>query len=195
MTTGPAPIHYPSDKTIRELTHWMLDQHQGWDSPPLFFGLAADSSGELAVPAGPLHNDETDASQMDPVHYLAAQMKHSGIPLWGFGLLFEGYCEEFTPEETASGEMRRIMLEGRLPDRPMAEEMCNAVIYDARGNEWVALTYRYLPERGISELFTPAMEITRPPLGLSGYLWSAALLLDPANRPRVLEMVAASEDE
>ncbi|WP_024801086.1 hypothetical protein [Nocardia sp. BMG51109] len=195
MTIGPAPIYYPKDASIRDLTHWMLEQHEDWGAAPMFFGLAAHPSGELAVTAGPLENEETEESAMNPVHFRAAQMKHTGMPLWGFGLVFEGYCEEFTAEETASGEMRRIMLEGRMPERPTAEEMANAVIYDARGNEWVALTYRYLPERGISDLFTPADEFTKPPLGMSGYLWSAAMLLDPANRPRVLEMVAADEDD
>ncbi|MBB5913517.1 hypothetical protein BJY24_002384 [Nocardia transvalensis] len=195
MATRPAPIHYPKDVSIRDLTHWMLDQHHEWDSEPLFFGFAADPSGEMSITGGPLENKDTATSEMNPVHFRAARMKHTGSPLWGFGLVFEGYCEEFTPEETASGEMRRIILEGRLPDRPTAEEMVNAVIYDARGNEWVALTYRYLPERGISDLFTPAADFTKPPLGMAGYLWSAALLLDPANRLRVLEMVADDEDE
>ncbi|WP_280364625.1 hypothetical protein [Nocardia wallacei] len=194
MTTGPVTIHYPNDEAIRDLTHWMLDQHREWDSAPIFFGFAADAGGEMTVTAGPLENEETTESAMHPVHLRAAHLKHTGMPLWGFGLVFEGYCEEFTPEETASGETRRIMLEGRLPDRPTAEEMANAVIYDARGNEWVALTYRYLPERGVSDLFTPATAFTKPPLGLSGYLWSAALLLDPSNRLRVLEIIAADEE-
>ncbi|WP_454195244.1 hypothetical protein [Nocardia sp. Marseille-Q1738] len=195
MTTESAPIHYPKDESIRALAHWMLDQHQEWDSPPMFFGFASDPSGELAIAAGPLHSEEAEESGLNPVHFRAAQLKQARMPLWGFGLLFEGYCEDLTPEEAASDELRRTMLDGHFHERPTADEMCNAVIYDARGNEWVALTYRYLPERGISELFTPADAITKPPLGMSGFLWSAALLLDPANRARVVEIVAADDDE
>ena len=160
----------------------------------MFFGLAAQPGGHLAVTAGPLESDETAGSEMNPVHFRAGQMRRTGMPLWGFGLMFEGYCEEFSAAETESGETRRIMLEGRMSERLTAEEMVNAVIYDARGNEWVALLYRYLPERGICDLYTPATDFTQPPIGLSGYLWSAAMLLDPANRPRVLEMVADDED-
>lgn len=192
---GPASIHYLRDESIRALARWMLDHHEGWGSPPMFFGFAADADGELAIAAGPLHDDEAEESGIHPVHFRAAQLKKARLPLWGFGLLFEGFCEEFSPEEIASGEVRRTMLAGHFHERPTADEMCNAVIYDARGNEWAALIYRYLPDRGVSELFTPADTITKPPLGMAGFLWSAALLLDPANRARVFAIVAADEDE
>jgi hypothetical protein len=194
VATVPAAINYPRDESIRALTHWMLDHHKEWDSAPMFFGLACNGEGELAIAAGPLHSEETEESGMNPVHFRAAQLKQAHMPLWGFGLLFEGYCEEFTAEEAASDEVRRTLLEGRIHERATADEMCNAVIYDARGNEWTALIYRYLPDRGICDLYTPADAITKPPLGMSGFLWSAALLLDPGNRERVLEIVAADED-
>jgi hypothetical protein len=73
----------------------------------------------------------------------------AGRQIWGFGLVRWTRGELFTSAGGMPEELLRALAERSLGDRPSADDLCAATVFDSRGRSYNAVTYRHLPDLGV----------------------------------------------
>lgn len=118
-----------------------------------------------------------------------------GRQLWGFGLACWMVGEMFTGNGAVPEEMLRAMAGRPMKDRPTADELCAAMVFDARGRSYNAAKYVHMPELGATSWQDNPLEdstsidtrIARFDAGLmSAHVWAAAITQDPTRNRAVI---------
>jgi len=104
----------------------------------------------------------------------------SRIPLWGFGMCYDGSAR-FTFGADASSIAMRLKVRV-APMQPDPGAMCAAVLFDRTGSRYDLL--RIGGDRETTSMYFPAAENPYPPPGVFSRLWTAAITLDPAHLER-----------
>ncbi|ATL72524.1 hypothetical protein CRH09_39835 (plasmid) [Nocardia terpenica] len=119
-----------------------------------------------------------------------------GRQLWGFGLACWMVGELFTGNGEVPEGALRAMAEGRMKDRPTADELCAAMVFDARGRSYNAVMYVHMPELGVTSWHDDTLEdsasidewIGRFDAGVvSAHVWAAAITQDATRNRAVLQ--------
>ena len=132
----------------------------------------------------------------------AAGQLISRIPgrLWGFGLSYWAIGELLSGSESIPEDLLADAAAGRLRERPTADEICAATIFDARGREYTSALYIHMPELGPTTWESNTLDgadssrawIDRFDEGIvSAHVWAAAIALDPGRNRNVLSRLRA----
>lgn len=127
-------------------------------------------------------------------------LRLGGRDVWGFGLACQMHGELFTDTGTPRGavpdEVLSAMDGGPLEDRPAAEKLCAAMVYDARGRAYHSIMSLHMPELGRTSWLENTLEnkasinawIGRYYAGVpSAHAWAAAITQDAARNRAVLQ--------
>ncbi|WP_156959840.1 hypothetical protein [Nocardia sp. BMG51109] len=118
---------------------------------------------------------------------------------WGFGFAYFGWVEAFDPEHPIPEDLRRAFDEGRMTERPEAEQVYAAHVFDARGMSYAS----YLPAHSSGLDVVTDDDDTRDRVddmvalfrdgSLCAEVWATALTLDSAGNADVLERLLTIE--
>ncbi|WP_280404550.1 hypothetical protein [Nocardia brasiliensis] len=110
-----------------------------------------------------------------------------GRQFWGFGLACWMMGELFSGADGIPVDALRAMTDGPMKDRPTADELCAAMVFDARGHSYNAVMYVHMPELGITSWHHDTLEsgastdewARRFDAGVvSAHVWAAAISQD-----------------
>lgn len=203
MTTPARTIYVPDEQTIEAVLADMLTQRaaattEGVADCVVHFWALGDVDGIVpdvfwgeVDPSG-CHEDGSPI-----LEYATQSLEH--IPgLWGFGISGVGWVEAFTSPEEVPAEAKVAAALGVLSERPNAEQVVGATIYDGRGGAHTSYIGLHTPELGTTHLsfdtYTRTSELVADFHGgsLAAHTWAAALHLDKdANRAALVVLRAA----
>ncbi|WP_330228881.1 hypothetical protein OHA40_22625 [Nocardia sp. NBC_00508] len=184
-------IRYPPSATVDAILATMMAERSADTAAPdadtiHFWGFAcADhpTTQEAAHTAIVVDPDAERSPILDAAEWLIRRFPGR---LWGFGLAYRTIGEMFTGPGGVPQDAIQAAMTGRLHERPAADEVCAATIFDARGFTYTSLTYAHLPELGPTptwvgdtrtnteswiELFDRRV--------VAAHAWAAAITLDP----------------
>lgn len=73
----------------------------------------------------------------------------AGRRIWGFGLVRWTRGELFASDGGVPDELLRALNTQSMADRPGADELCAATVFDSRGRSYNAVQYKHLPDLGM----------------------------------------------
>ncbi|WP_280242715.1 hypothetical protein [Nocardia abscessus] len=181
----PAPL--PPVHMVQAALSYMLTAHRCEDGPVVYsFGTGEDAT--IGIKACPVDFLPPTAEEIHPYRRATRGLRASApIPLWGFGLSYDGYAEFSTVD--ASPEMRAALAAGTLSTRPNARRVCATTIFDYTGDRRDLL--RIDGQTNTTAIHIPGETNPFPPPGPEAHLWSAAIALDPANPARLASQPSA----
>jgi hypothetical protein len=154
----------------------------------------ADTAAGVAHTVVDLDSDPMKSPILDAAEGLIARLPRR---LWGFGLASPMVGELFTGNDGGVPEdVRRAMDGGPLKDRPTADDLCAAMVFDARGWSYNAVTYMHMPQLGATSWHDDTLAdsasidgwIDRFDAGVpSAHAWAAAIMRDAAGNRSVLQ--------
>ncbi|WP_157110887.1 hypothetical protein [Nocardia anaemiae] len=205
---GPnAAIRYPRRSTLEVILPAMMAKrcaeiaHDPKAAKSVHLWGFAAVDNESTHDIGYLPVDLDTKTEESPILDAAGQLI-SRIPgrLWGFGLSYWAIGELLTGTESIPEDLLADAVAGRLRERPTADEICAATIFDARGHEYTSALYIHMPELGTTAWESNTLDgaesirawIDRFDLGVvSAHVWAAAIALDPDRNRNVLSRLRA----
>lgn len=182
-----SPIHYPDPESINEITARFL-----LSTPacllPMLYGFRFDGTGIDAECAAVDLTGRAD-HEPNPIHVRAAQLRTAlGPGMFGFGFVFAVFPDQLTDRPTNQHIPEQVRVAARR--LPCSAELLVAVVMDATGRQWWAITERYLLEFDPVRIHVPAKPPAewRLPATLDASLWTAAVALDETNHPHLLRL-------
>ncbi|MFJ1457379.1 hypothetical protein [Nocardia sp. N2S4-5] len=162
----PAPL--PPEPHLRAAMMYMLSAHDCQTGAVVYsFGTASD--GTIGIKAYAV-DKVAPLPTMHPYQRIAHALRLTApIPLWGFGLAYDGLVSVDT------GPDAHPTLEGQSGTRGM----CAALLFDYTGNRRDLI--RYHGTQQLTAVHTDADTNPYPPPGIHRYLWTAAVALDPTS--------------
>jgi len=161
------------------------------------WGLActdANTASGVAYTVVDLDSDPMQSPIIDAAAGLVNRL--ASRQLWGFGLACWMVGEMFTGNGGVPEEMLRAMAGGPMKDRPTADELCAAMVFDARGRSYNAVKYVHMPELGVTSWQDNTLKdsasvdawIGRFDAGVvSAHVWAAAITQDATGNRTVLQ--------
>ncbi|MBF6330215.1 hypothetical protein [Nocardia transvalensis] len=196
---GVPAIRYPERAIIDSLLPAMVERRSAvlTAAPALVhvWGFTGTGGAEEINAAGVTEFSPDDAPVVagSPILEIAARMMTGmGGRLWGFGLAYRSLAEATVREVGGAAQSEST---ARLQDRPTAEEVWVATIFDARGHEYTQLRYLYLPDLEpigwdadtLDRRSTIDDWFDRAYRGIvSAHVWAAALALDATRNHTIL---------
>lgn len=181
-------IRYPDPETIDEITaRYLLSMPAAL--LPMLYGFRYDGTAIDAECAAVDLTGDRGANEPNPLHLRAAHIRTAlGPGMFGFGLVFVVSADQLIDKPENRHIPQRIRsTAGKLPG---PDDLLTAIVIDARGRQWWAVASRHLPELDPVRIQVPATppEQWRIPETLDASLWTAALALDHANHPHLLQI-------
>lgn len=194
--TSPT-IRYPPRATIDAMLAAMLAERRA-DAADIdtvhFWGFArtenptAHDAAHLPITLDP----EAERSPiLDSAEWLIRRFTSR---IWGFGFAYLTVGELFT--DSVPQDAIQAARAGRLSERPTADPVCAATIFDARARAYTSLTYTHLPELGPAPTWvsdtresTDAWVALFDQRAVAAHVWAAAITLDPSgNRAAIARL-------
>ncbi|GAB2730367.1 hypothetical protein [Nocardia thraciensis] len=175
--TDPAPL--PPVTLIEAALAYMLAAHRCTEGTVIYsFGTGDD--GTLGIKMCPIDKMPPTATDLHPfVRATKALRATAPIPLWGFGMAYDGHAE-LTDAEGSDGKRLFIDIDKCNP-WPESKPMCGTMLFDFSGDRRdLFRIQRQAPQA----VHIPGTDNPMPPPGALRHLWVAALALDPANVTR-----------